>query len=49
MSCISVASFLYFRIFLASFLITFLCHELATSINIHVSLLLLFLVVVVLQ
>jgi hypothetical protein len=42
MSCISVARFLYFIIFSASFLITFLCHEFATSINIHVPLLFLF-------
>jgi hypothetical protein len=50
MSSISVARFLYFRIFSASFLIIFLCHEFATSINTHVPLLLLllmFLVVVV--
>jgi hypothetical protein len=43
MSSISVARFLYFRIFLASFLIIFLCHEFATSINIHFPLLLLML------
>jgi hypothetical protein len=50
MSSISLARFLYFRFFSASFLIIFLCHEFATSINIHVSLLLflMFLVVVLL-
>ena len=36
MRCISIVRFLYFRIFSASFLITFLSHEIATSINIHV-------------
>ena len=34
---ISIVMFLYFRIFLASFLITFLSPEIATSINIHVT------------
>ena len=34
--CISVVRSLYFRIFLASFLVTFLSPEFATSINIHV-------------
>jgi len=34
--CISVVSYLYFRIFSASFLITFLSPEIATSINIYV-------------
>ena len=34
MRCISIVSSLYFRIFLASFLITFLSPEIATSINI---------------
>jgi len=43
MSSISVERFLYFRIFPASFLIIFLCHEFATLINIHVPLLLLLL------
>ena len=36
MRCISVVRYLYFRIFSASFLITFLSPEIATSINIHV-------------
>ena len=36
MRCISVVRSLYFRIFSASFLITFLSPETATSINIHV-------------
>ena len=36
MRCISIVSSLYFRIFSASFLITFLSPEIATSINIHV-------------
>ena len=36
MRCISIVRFLYFRIFSASFLITFLSPEIATSINIHV-------------
>ena len=35
MPCISIVRSLYFRILLASFLITFLSHEIATSINIH--------------
>jgi len=34
--CISIVRSLYFRVFLASFLITFLSPEIATSINIHV-------------
>jgi hypothetical protein len=36
MRCISIVWSLYFRIFLASFLITFLSPEIATSINVHV-------------
>jgi len=36
MRCISSVRSLYFRIFSASFLITFLSPEIATSINIHV-------------
>ena len=36
MRCISIVRSLYFRIFSASFLITFLSLEIATSINIHV-------------
>ena len=36
MCCISAVRPLYFRIFSASFLITFLSPEIATSINIHV-------------
>ena len=36
MRCISLVRSLYFRIFSASFLITFLSPEIATSINIHV-------------
>ena len=36
MRCFSIAMSLYFRIFSASFLITFLSPEIATSINIHV-------------
>jgi len=36
MRCISIVRFLYFRIFSASFLITFLFPENATYINIHV-------------
>ena len=36
MRCTSIARSLYFRIFSASFLITFLSPEIATSINIHV-------------
>ena len=36
MRCISIVRFLYFRIFSASFLITFLSPEIGTSINIHV-------------
>ena len=38
MRCISVVRSLYFRIFSASSLITFLSREIATSINIHVPL-----------
>ena len=34
--CISIVRSLYFRISSASFLITFLSHGIATSINIHV-------------
>ena len=34
--CISIVRSLYFKIFSASFLITFLSPEIATSINIHV-------------
>ena len=37
MCCISIVRSLYFRILSASFLITFLSPEIATSINIHVS------------
>jgi len=37
MCCISIVRSLYFRILSASFLITFLSPEFATSINIHVS------------
>ena len=37
MGCISVVRSLYFRIFSASFLITFLSPEIAKTINIHVS------------
>ena len=37
MRCISIVRSLYFRIFSASFLITFLSPEIATSINIHVT------------
>ena len=36
MHCVSVVRSLYFRIFSASFLITFLSPKIATSINIHV-------------
>jgi len=36
MRCFSIVRSLYFRIFSASFLITFLSPEIATSINIHV-------------
>jgi len=36
MRCISIVRSLYFRIFSASFLITFLTPEIATSIHIHV-------------
>ena len=36
MRCISIVRSLYFRIFSASFLITFLSPEIATAINIHV-------------
>ena len=36
MGCISIVRSLYFRILPASFLITFLSPEIATSINIHV-------------
>ena len=36
MRCISIVRSLYFRIFSASFLITFLSPEIATSINTHV-------------
>ena len=36
MRCISIVRSLYFRIFSASFLITFLSPEIATPINIHV-------------
>ena len=36
MHCISIVRSLYFRIFSASFLITFLSPEIATSVNIHV-------------
>ena len=36
MRCISIVRSLYFRIFSASFLITFLFPEIATSINVHV-------------
>ena len=36
MRCIPIVRFLYFRFFLASFLITFLSPEIATSINIHI-------------
>ena len=36
MHCIPIVRSLYFRIFSASFLITFLSPEIATSINIHV-------------
>ena len=43
--CISIVRSLYFRILLASFLITFLSSEIATSINIHVLLLLLLLLI----
>ena len=35
MRCVSVRRYLYFRIFLAPFLITFLSPEIATSINLH--------------
>src|SRR5215469_15006946 len=36
MRCISIVRYLYFKIFSASFLITFLSPEIATSINVHV-------------
>ena len=36
MRCISIVRFSYFKIFSASFLITFLSPEIAISINIHV-------------
>ena len=36
-NCISIVGFLYFRIFSASFLITFLSPEIAASINIRTS------------
>ena len=36
MRCIYIVRCLYFRVFLASFLMTFLSPEIATSINIHV-------------
>jgi hypothetical protein len=41
--CIYIVRSLYFRIFSASFLITFLSHEIATSINMKFPLLLLLL------
>ena len=37
MRCISIVRSLYFKIFSASFLITFLSPQIATSINIHVT------------
>ena len=37
MRCISIVRSLYFRMFPASFLITFLSPEIATSINMHIS------------
>jgi len=36
MRCISIVKSLYFKIFSVSFLITFLSHGIATSINMHV-------------
>ena len=36
MRCFSIVSYLYFKIFSASFLITFLSPEITTFINIHV-------------
>ena len=36
MRCISILRYLYFKIFSASFLITFLSPKIATSINLHV-------------
>jgi hypothetical protein len=36
MRCISIVRSLYFKIFSASFLTTFLSPEIATSINVHV-------------
>jgi hypothetical protein len=36
MRCIYIVRSLYFKIFSASFLITFLCPEIATSINMYV-------------
>jgi hypothetical protein len=35
MGCVSIVRFLYFRTFLASYLITFPYPEIAASINIH--------------
>jgi len=49
MRCISIVRISYFRIFSASFLITFLSPEIATSINEHVTLLLLLLLLLLLK
>ena len=43
MRCISIVRSLYFRIFSASFLITFLSPEIATSINIHIIIIIMYL------
>ena len=46
MRCISIVRSLYFTIFSASFLITFLSPEIATSINIHVLFIIIIIIII---
>ena len=45
--CISIVEALYFRIFSASFLITFLSPKIATFINIHVTCIIIFIIIII--
>ena len=45
MRCISIVRSLYFKIFLASFLITFLSPEIATSINVIIIIIIIIIII----
>jgi len=47
MRCISIVMSLYFRILSDSFLITFLSHDMATSINVHVPFIIIITIIII--